>query len=388
MLSDLIIKTAETMLELQIEDGSFPVGHNGPYYDPETPVRNSGHWLMIFAKCYELTGDDKFKDKVRMLAEYLYSEDARPNGYSFYHRNKRDKDKCNGLIGQAWTFEALVGATRLLGNNKYALLAEEVFFQHPFNEEHGLWSRLEIDGQVLPLDGTFNHQLWFAACASCIKGKRNAEIRSRVKKFMDILPKNLAILENGLVYHKIEWLWEKQFAKNFTLNSKIRRWIGNFLKGLRNRTWPECSPTKEQIKGDIYKKEMYRSIGYHSFNMYAFAMLKTEVPEHPFWESNSFRYAVDYMLTIEYRAGLNNNKYGYPYNPPGFEVPYSLSILKDMNEKDWLKISQWWIIEQFKRCYNKKTGLMDKNTEDPNTLAARIYEATRLLNIEINIEAI
>jgi len=82
-LKDLIIKTAESMFVLQNEQGSFPAGRNGPYFDPETPVRNSGHWLIIFAKCYELTGDDKFRNKVHKVAEYLCSKDARPSRLFF-----------------------------------------------------------------------------------------------------------------------------------------------------------------------------------------------------------------------------------------------------------------------------------------------------------------
>ncbi len=39
-------------------------------------------------------------------------------------------------------------------------------------------------------------------------------------------------------------------------------------------------------------------------------------------------YVCDYDIEKWAKAGrkLTNNKYGYPYNPPGFEVPYSLSI--------------------------------------------------------------
>ena len=180
-LNKMILKIAENNSKLQNEDGSFPPGHNGPYHDTETPVRNSGHWLITFSKCYKLTNKSKYKDKVYQLAEYLTTEDARPNGYSFYHRNKKGKDKCNGLIGQAWTFEALTEATKILKDNKYALLAEDIFFQHTFNEECGLWNRLEIDGKILPIDRTFNHQLWFAACASLIKSQKSNEILRRIK---------------------------------------------------------------------------------------------------------------------------------------------------------------------------------------------------------------
>lgn len=377
MLNDLIIKTAEDIFESQNEDGSFPAGHNGPYYDPETPVRNTGHWLITFAKAHDWTGEERYKACVLHCAEYLCSKDARPYDFSFHHRSG-SKDYCNGLIGQAWTFEALVEATRLLGDDKYALLAEEVFFQHPFNEEYGLWNRLEIDGQVLTIDGTFNHQLWFAACASLIKGKKNAEIIYRVERFMDCLPQNLTIFDNGLVYHPIEWLIEKQITGNFTSIAKIKKLIGSLSKALRNRRWLEQISDLKHIKENKYKREIYRSVGYHSFNIYALAILKTQVSAHPFWDTESFRKAVDYMLTPEYRAELNNNKYGYPYNPPGFEVPYSLSILKNMNEKELTEISQWWLNEQFKRCYNEKTGMMDRNNEDALTHTARIYELSRM----------
>ena len=89
----------------------FNGGHNGPYNDSETPVRNKGHWLIIFSKCFELTGKQIYLDTVRKLAEYLVSKESRPYGYSFHHRLKEVKDKCNGLIGQAWTFAALAHAS-------------------------------------------------------------------------------------------------------------------------------------------------------------------------------------------------------------------------------------------------------------------------------------
>ena len=63
-------------------------GHNGPYNDPETPVRNYGHWLITFSKCFELTGKQIYLEKVRELAEYLVSDESRPHGFSFHHRLK------------------------------------------------------------------------------------------------------------------------------------------------------------------------------------------------------------------------------------------------------------------------------------------------------------
>jgi hypothetical protein len=100
---------------LTYPDKYIKSGHNGPYNDPETPMRNYGHWLITFSKCFELTGEQIYLNKIKEFAEYLISDNARPFGYSFHHRSKESKDKCNGLIGQAWVFEALAFASSVSG---------------------------------------------------------------------------------------------------------------------------------------------------------------------------------------------------------------------------------------------------------------------------------
>ncbi|MBA7514946.1 hypothetical protein ES705_06983 [subsurface metagenome] len=373
-LSNLILEIAENSIKFQNENGSFLPGHNGPYYDSETPVRNSGHWLITFSKCYKLTNKSKYRDKAYQVAEYLTSEYARPNGYSFYHRNKKGKDKCNGLIGQAWTIEALVEATKILEDNKYSLLAEEVFFQHKFNEECGLWNRLGIDGQILPIDSAFNHQLWFAVCASLIKSKRSNEILRRIKKFINMLPQNLTTLENGIIFHPIEWLSKDNSINCNMENTILVKKVKNYLKTSRNFILNKRILTEEEI----YDKEIYKSIGYHSFNMYAFSILKSQLPNNAIWQSDLMERSIKFLLSNEYINLLENNKYAFPYNPPGFEVPYSLYILKKMKRKEFIGISKYWINRQFDECFNKKSFMMDRNTKDFLTHTARIYELTRL----------
>jgi len=352
----------------------FNGGHNGPYNDSETPVRNKGHWLIIFSKCFELTGKQIYLDTVRKLAEYLVSKESRPYGYSFHHRLKEVKDKCNGLIGQAWTFEALACASSILGEPQYSEVAEEVFFQHNFNENFGLWNRLEIDGEILSIDDTFNHQLWFAACAALLNTPRQEEISDRIFQFMDCLPQNLSVLENGLIYHPIErqlYQTGSGRSKNFRLIKFLKTSL-SFLRAMDGTT---------KNSNQMYRENMIKkSIGYHQFNIYAFAMLKETIPEHSFWQSPEFGRSVDYLLSDEFKNGISDNIYGFPYNPPGFEIPYSLSVLTDMSESELVEISSWWVNEQFKRCYNPKTRMMDRNTEDSLTHTARIYELANLSN--------
>lgn len=355
-------------------------GHNGSYHDPETPVRNFGHWLITFAKCYEWTGEARFIQKVEELAEYLCSRESRPHGYSFHHRDNPNKDRCNGLVGQAWTFEALAEAGCVLEDERFGQLAEGVFFQHPFDYGLGLWRCLEIDGKELEFDSTFNHQLWFAACSSLIQSKREGEIKKRIERFLACLKTNMTVLEDGLIYHPIEHLLEahierkKRHGKEKARRGRLLR----ILEAVRRDSGREKNRDGEESRKEMRKRLLFKSIGYHSFNMYAFALLKNGLPDHPFWRSKTLDRMTDYMLSEVFENGLENNPFSYPYNPPGFELPYALSSLGQMSRERLLRICSTWVNRQMDRCYNGETRMMDRNTEDPVTHTARIYELTRL----------
>ena len=127
----------------------------------------------------------------------------------------------------------------------------------------------------------------------------------------------------------------------------------------------------------------YRAIGYHSFNLYAFAMLAKVFPNHPFWQSETFATALRYADSQEYRRRIEDNKYGYPYNPPGFEVPYAMTVFphafKGNLELEW----ETWVSSQLRRCFDFESNQMIGGTEDPRTHAARLYEATRVPDIRV-----
>ncbi len=70
-----------------------------------------------------------------------------------------------------------------------------------------------------------------------------------------------------------------------------------------------------------------------------------------------------------------------------FENAFTLSVFQHDNTSQE-KIA-WWVNQQISKTYNNRTGMFDKNTTDPATLTARIYELTRLpqkilANIQIN----
>lgn len=358
-LYELLYQSTNSAISLlNSETGAMPAGHNGPYFDPETPVRNTAHWLLTFLKVYQISGQKKFKEAAQHAAHYLTSDVARPMRATFWHRKNPKKDTCNGLIGQAWTLEALTIAAKALEIPKLASLAEEVFLLHPFDEQVCLWQRVSVDGSYLPFDLTFNHQLWFAAVGSLLSPYASSnDVADRVNAFMNQLLSHLTIYSSGLIQHPL------------TLEHSWRYRAKNLLSRLQ-----QSKHTKDYLK--------VKAIGYHAFNLYAFALLKSKYPDHAFWDSSKFKYVWRYAQSENYKFSLAENPYGYPYNPPGFEMPFALATFGKDNQAD----QQWWLSEQIKRCYNFDTHSMSLATQDPVTHAARLYEATRLPDLEIPLE--
>ncbi|WP_020562806.1 glycoside hydrolase family protein [Methylosarcina fibrata] len=377
-LFDHFIRSIDTFVDEYKSLNLVKAGINGPHHHQETPVRNTCHWALSLCRAYELTGKPEYKEIAIQLGDYLLSEEARPFGSSFHHRNEINVDRCNGLIGQAWAFEALAALTKITGDLKYTFTAEEVFFKHKFNQKLSLWHSLDINGTSLNIDNVFNHQLWFAATASILKGNRRHEILNYTTAFLDALPYNLTIQNTGLIEHNVHRV----------MRSPKQRFLG-FIKHLRNGTlfYRLFKQPLEKVNNESYGK-VARENGYHAFNTYALAIFKEEIPEHDFWKSATLGKIINYLETDEYISQLDNSAYGYPYNPPGFEVPYSLYTLADIENEKLLKITDKWINEQFTRCFDFTNNLMLKNCPDPITQAARIYEITRfpkelLLNTEV-----
>lgn len=355
MQTDLINDVEEKNLRSTNYQKEIIAGHNGPYNDPETPLRNYGHWMTVCLYLWKETKQKKYLNRANELLEFILDKSYRPYGYSFYHRNSSGKDRCNGLIGQAWTIESLAEFWKSTGGTKPLQLAKVVFFQHKFDEITGLWHALEIDGKNLPVDPTFNHQLWFATAASLLD---DTEIDSRVKLFMEKLDENLSVSDSGLILHPVISVWTKQVIHN--------------QSSLSRAFWAISSR-----RPAITAKIMHKSVGYHAFNLYAFALLHRRFPEHNFWSSLKFATALSYCLSDQFKTDLNENIYGFPYNPPGFEMPLILREFSGYSKTRIAKESDYWLQCQLNLTYDPEAKLFSRNNPDPATLTARIYELTR-----------
>jgi len=362
-LAKIIRTSARSALALQRADGSFPPGHNGPYRDPETPVRNTAHWLVTLCKGYELWGDRSFMEAALQAANYLSSPQARPMQATFFCRRNPEKDFANGLIGQAWVIEALSVASETLNDRSYRRLAEEVFLLHPFDHRIGLWRRVNVDGSYASFDLTFNHQLWFAAAGSLLDSGPDGTIGSRVRRFLDrALASHWKVAPSGRIIHHIPPL------------SPGRR-ISRALQRLPNPLV-------------VARAMAHKEIGYHAFNLYAFAILKQQVPDHPLWQRPRLAAALRFVERDAYIRGLEDNEFGYPYNPPGIEVAFALSVFGAASPVDVGSASVVWLSRQLERTFDLASGLMQRNTGDPYMLAARIYEATRLPDLSLEVDGL
>jgi hypothetical protein len=366
---DLIIECSNAFLAKQKKDGSFPAGHNGPYYDEELPVRNTSHVLILLLKAYAINGDDRYLKPAKHAAEYVADEARRPMGANFWSRKNPVRDFSNGLIGPAWVIEALTCASGYfddLGLNK---LAEDVFLLHPFNTQEGVWQSVNVDGSHGPVDNTFNHQLWFAAAGRMIED--SPVISSRVGIFMDHLDTNLRTYENGLIIHGL----------------KPRRRLKQVVKD-----------TLRFIRGHAYTNStINKAIAYHAFNTYGFSLLFERTQDHAFWSSGKFKKILRFLESDLYVQGLDCfrkdnepdgvtlpfSKYGYAYNPPGIEVTHTIQSFPEYFKVSPEEAAGWWLDRQLEKTFNRDTDLMEKNTDDPVTLASRIYELARLNNYRL-----
>jgi len=373
----IIKNTSYNFLNEILELKYINPGHNGPYNDEETPVRNTAHWLSIFSYLYSETQEKKYYNAVIKCAKYLTSNNARPANATFYCRKNKNKDFSNGLIGQAWIIEALVEAFKILGEKKYLDLASEVFLLHPFDESKGLWKIVNVDGSIRNFDMTFNHQLYFSASGSSVYNlTKNQRIKEMIDVFFGKLKYNLGIHRDGLIKHSIIF--------GETINDRIKK-LGKIIK---------------LVLFDVVKRKnmIYKEIGYQMFNVYAFAILYDNGIGIDFFNGEKFSRILKYTFSDEIfeKLKINNNKsditnipiidnninvnrYGFAYNAPGFELPYIYVIFKDRID-NFNKINIDRIINaQIRLTYDCNKKMFSNNTEDERILTSRIYELVRYL---------
>ena len=362
-LRDLLVQQAVLAIVDQNDNGSMPPGHNGPYFHPESPLRNTCHWLVLWCHAHQWTEDERFRDASARALTYIFDPQHRPHGANWLQRNTKHRDRCNGLIGAAWVIEALACASQMLNSKKALLRAQEVFSLHPFVEKLGMWRRVEVDGTLLTFDRTFNHQLWFAASAARLAAAGSEQAARCVKSFLDRANCIFSVGPGGQIVHRIRlYWWDRLLEPGSPIHSAYIR----FDQVRRNAARP-----LEAEKRDV---------GYHAFSLHAFAVLHRLYPSHEFWHTPDFCDALAFARSERHLAGIaQDNPYAYPYNPVGFEMALTLQEFFP----DAVEERRAWVMRQISAMTQHGSRAYGQGVDDPNTGRARLYEAVGLEPISL-----
>lgn len=384
-LNEIIIRSARAGLDLLSSDGSMPAGHNGPWNIPETPVRNTAHWAMTFYRAYDISGENQFLEAAVSACDYLLSEKARPLKRAFFCL-RSSKNPCNGLIGQTWAIEPLISLGDLLNRQEYLALSREILFLHKYEEKFHLWRNSDLDGKSKSVNYVFNQQLWFATF-HIILGRilDDESLTNTGRDFFRYLNCNMSFLEPGLIQHRISQ--PKVLCVSFS----------NLPKDLPYRGLRQTVQFARDLTNNIFVATMKRrehrevSIGYLPFILYGFAVAYVASKEEVWWRNprlkNIFQTIFNLVQGGSYYTESRTSKYGWTYNPTGFEIFYALDVFQDLIEiNGGIESIQWWVEHQLENHWNPSSGLMELNTEHSITLSARLYEMTRMQNMELNLD--
>lgn len=359
----LVKEIADDKISALQKAGFAQPGHNGPYLDQDTPIRNSAHWLCTYSCLYRLYGEPRYLQIVKTLAQYILREEHYGKNGAVVFRNNKVSDSSNGIIGPAWVIEALIEAAKTLHDDQYYEKARQLFLVEKFDENLRLWKIADIDGSVVSIDYVYNHQVWFAASGSMICAYRyNAEIDRQVSLFLDNYKRNLFVQPSGLLFHQVNF----DYSAKGTFKKKMRALLCDLSIGGR------MAGQKKLEKG------------YQLFDLYGLALLRNRYEEKAVFQDPKILKAVRYGLTSQNIRGLctekNINQYGFAYNSPAFEAGYvALAFLGGFDPD----VEALTYDLQYHYFYDSSTKMFAKNTKDPETLTARVYEWMRYYEVSL-----
>jgi hypothetical protein len=317
----------------------MPPGHNGPYFQVETPLRNTANWLVTLSVAHAVTGESDFAERGRRLSAFLKNPGAVRGAHALVHRQS-GTDGSNGVIGPAWIIGALARAARHLGDEEAGALAKSELEALPFHHRAGAWHRVDPRTGRGAVDYTYNHQGWLAAAAADVP---DCEHTDGCRRFLDrSFEGGLRVHEDGTIHH----LFHAPTARARLLLARFEM--------LRRRR-PDAIEAKET--------------GYHLYALVPLLQLQSRFPEHPLFQSEPFQQASRRAQSEEFVAALDRNRYAYPYNAPGFELPLVSALTRESDEQALMIFER-----QCDRTLDPATGLHTRGCPDPTTLAARIHE--------------
>ncbi len=340
---------AGRVIDFSPDTGYIPGGVNGPYFDLETPVRNSSHALILFSFLYRHTKEIEYLSQAQKLKNFLNNPKLFSENGVYIHRQKAGKDWCNGVIGQAWVVESLNIASSLLEDEELHQAAHQAAASFSFDRSVKAWAAYDPGSKSRKIDYTLNHQLWYAASISELNDSRYVD---EVVQFLDhLVAFGFQTRNDGLVNHQF-------YAKS--------------TKSWALRTRYEFA-YKRKLQAASQKE-----IGYHLYNLYPLARLFKILPSHPLFSTDKFLSAIRYAQSDGFLEALQRNKYAFPYNSPTFEFPLILKTFSSLFQNDRITAIENFIWSETNLFALDESGnhftLEVDEVDDPITLTTRAYE--------------
>lgn len=336
----------------------FPGGHNGPYLHPETPIRNTSHFIVLLSNLLNteiyLENKNLFEITINELFSYLVDQcDYFVNG-QYIHRGLAN-DSCNGVIGDAWVLEALQINNKSLTQNNLSLgksIIDQMTSRMCFDNGFTYSYRYDSLKGNMSADFTFNHQLWLASSLVSIGGVN----RDFSKNFLDsAYIETFKVRNNGLINHL---------------------YYGKSPKNLWNIVRYKMAERKNN------EKINYKERGYHLFNLFAFARLHSKYPNHLIFNSNRFKKSLSYVDLV-FLKGLacEDNIYGCHYNVSVFELPFIYFSFKHLNMIGMSDFEfEQFVYDELDKYWCEESRCFINNSVDRMTFMARAYELSYLIS--------
>lgn len=360
---------AEKNYERFYLQGYATAGHNGPHGHLDTPVRNTGHYLVIYSYLYKKTQQEKYLLICKKFADYLIKVQKSSKSGAMHCMIGDNFDHLNGLIGQGWTIEALIYYYDICKNPLLLETAKKIFYSQKYDWELHLWHRIELDGRDIDIDPTYNHHVWFAACSYRLAELcHDSEIDKIIRDFLTLGAKrDFRVYSDGVLCHHVKV--NRPIMKSVHRKLQIKK----LLTPLRFLNPKKLAPK-------------YMEYAYHIFDFYGFCILKERYKDLPIYQSENYIKAEQCAKNIMYLIKHNGvheyrkhntpfNPYGFSYNSFAFEYPYVSKACGWDNEKI---LSDVYEIQK-ELMWDDNTNLFSINQPDMETWNARTYEIIRYL---------
>lgn len=347
--------------------GYATAGHNGPHGHEDTPVRNTGHYLIIYSYLYRATKNYKYLAICKKFADYLTRVQQSSKSGAMHCMVSNKFDHLNGLIGQGWTIEALLYYYDVCKEAEILDTAKKIFYSQKYDWDLHLWHRIELDGTDIDIDPTYNHHVWFAACSYRLAELcKDHEIDRMIRDFLTLGAKrDFRVHSDGVLYHHV------------MVNRPI-------MKAARYKTLIKKILTPIRFLNPKKLDPKFMEYAYHIFDFYGFCMLKNRYGDLPLFTSKEYMMAqacaknVMYLIKHngieEYRkSGKPFNPYGFSYNSFAFEYPFVAKVCGFSDAETEKKI----LAIQNELMWDESTNLYTKNQPDIETWNARTYEIIR-----------